>query len=264
MIIFWGKKSLFGGILVTFEGPLSLYVGLCIVHSIKSTKKILAGSELLPPSLGNASISTSIVTATLPLLQTVNILINTFFCPQWKIFPSNDKLLIFISSNWIPTIHQGLSCFHMSPQRDSSRWQIAIILKWFVSLHMYPQRTSVRGCKFTLVAFVWLFSTVYFQMCPQIALLRRGIVALVAFIWFFPTLHFQMCPQSACIRWCKVTLVAFVWLLSTVHFQICPQSACITWCKVTLVAFVWLLSTVVLNIPDISHHHRHRRWWKIF
>ena len=51
MIIFWGKKSLFGGILVTFEGPLSLYVGLCIVHSIKSTKKSWQGQNSSPPLL---------------------------------------------------------------------------------------------------------------------------------------------------------------------------------------------------------------------
>ena len=37
---------------------------------------------------------------------------------------------------------------------------------------MCPQRTWLRGCKVTLVAFVWLFSSVYFQMCHQIACLR--------------------------------------------------------------------------------------------
>ena len=108
----------------------------------------------------------------------------------------------------------------MSPQRDSSRWQIGIILKWFVSLHMYPQRTSVRGCKFTLVAFVWLFSTVYFQMCPQIACLSRGKVTLVAFVWLFSTVYFQMCPQIACLGRGKITLVAFVLFFSTVRFQV--------------------------------------------
>ena len=50
---------------------------------------------------------------------------------------------------------------------------------------MSPQIAFIRGCIVTLVAFVWLFSTVYFQMFPQIACPRRGIVSLVAFVWFF-------------------------------------------------------------------------------
>ena len=37
----------------------------------------------------------------------------------------------------------------------------------------------------TQVAFVWLFSTVHFQMCPQIACMRRCIITHVAFVWFF-------------------------------------------------------------------------------
>ena len=53
-----------------------------------------------------------------------------------------------------------------------------------VSHHMSPQRTWDRAGKFTLAAFVWLFSTVGFQMCPQMACMRRGIVTLLAFVWF--------------------------------------------------------------------------------
>ena len=37
----------------------------------------------------------------------------------------------------------------------------------------------------TQVAFVWLFSTVHFQMYPQIACMRRCIITHVAFVWFF-------------------------------------------------------------------------------
>ena len=39
---------------------------------------------------------------------------------------------------------------------------------------------------------------------------------LVAFIWLFSGVSFQMCSQSACMRGCKVTLVACVRLFSTV------------------------------------------------
>ena len=35
-------------------------------------------------------------------------------------------------------------------------------------------------------------------------------ITLVAFVWLFPTLCFQMSPQVACLRGCKVALVAFV------------------------------------------------------
>ena len=50
---------------------------------------------------------------------------------------------------------------------------------------MCPRIACPRWCKITLVAFVWLFSTVCFQMSPQIACLRWGIVALVALVWLF-------------------------------------------------------------------------------
>ena len=46
-----------------------------------------------------------------------------------------------------------------------------------------------------MVAFVQLFSTVCFQMCPQIACLKRGKVTLVAFVWLFPVVCFHMSPQ---------------------------------------------------------------------
>ena len=68
-----------------------------------------------------------------------------------------------------------------------------------------------RGCIVTLVAFVWLFSTVRFQMCSQTEYMRGCIVTLVAFIWPFSTVSFQMCPQISCMRRDKVALVAFVW-----------------------------------------------------
>ena len=98
----------------------------------------------------------------------------------------------------------------------------------------------------TLVAFVWLFSTVCFQMCPQMACLRRGIVALVTFVCFFSTVCFHMSHQSACLNGCKVALVTFVFLFSTVCFQMYPQTAFPIGCKVTLAAFVWFFSAMYL------------------
>ena len=126
-----------------------------------------------------------------------------------------------------------------------------------------------RECIVTLAAFVWLFSTVCFQMCPQIACLKGCKATLVAFVWLFSTVCLQMCPQMACLRGCIITLVAFVWLFSTVCFQMCPQMASIKGCIATLIAFVWLLiislydwnwftSLVLLQIiitKILIHHH---------
>ena len=80
---------------------------------------------------------------------------------------------------------------------------------------MVCQRESIA----TLVAFVWLFSSVRFQMCPQIAIIRRRKVTLIAFVWRLSTMCFQMCPQLPCPNWCKVALVALVWPFSTVRFR---------------------------------------------
>ena len=56
-------------------------------------------------------------------------------------------------------------------------------------------------------------------MLPQIACPRWCIVTLVAFVWLFPTVHFQMPPQSACIRRWIFTLVTFIWMFSIVNFH---------------------------------------------
>ena len=71
-------------------------------------------------------------------------------------------------------------------------------------------------------------------MSPQIACPRGCIVALVAFVWFFSTVRFQMCPQSTCIRGCKVTLVAFVWFNDIVRFFLQDFHICILKTKVII------------------------------
>ena len=76
---------------------------------------------------------------------------------------------------------------------------------------MFPQISCLRRGIVTLIAFVWLFSTVNFHMCPQISWVRRGVVTLVAFVWLFSTVRFQMCLQIACQKRGIVVLIAFVW-----------------------------------------------------
>ena len=68
--------------------------------------------------------------------------------------------------------------------------------------------TCLRGCIITQVAFVWLFSTVRFQMCLQMAWLRWCIITQVAFVRFFSIVRFQMCLQIACVRGGIITQVA--------------------------------------------------------
>ena len=88
---------------------------------------------------------------------------------------------------------------------------------------MSPQIASLIWCIITLVAFIWLFLTVNFQMCIQMACLRGCIITLAAFVWLFSTVRFKMCSQIACKRRGIVTLVALVWLFSTVRFQMSPM-----------------------------------------
>ena len=118
---------------------------------------------------------------------------------------------------------------------------------------MCPQIACLRRDKVTLVAFVGLFSTVYFRMSPQIACPRRCKVTLAAFVWFFSTVRFQMRTQISCLRWCIVTLGAFVWLFSAMLFKMTSQAAFHRGWKLTFVALVWFFSFII----SVSQ-------WKIF
>ena len=57
---------------------------------------------------------------------------------------------------------------------------------------MPPQMARLRWRITTQVAFEWLFSAV--SVCP-----RRCIITLIAFVWLTSSVCFQMCPQMACI-----------------------------------------------------------------
>ena len=45
---------------------------------------------------------------------------------------------------------------------------------------------------------------------PQIACLRRRKVTRLAFIWLLSTVYFQMCSQNVCSERCIITLGAFI------------------------------------------------------
>ena len=107
-------------------------------------------------------------------------------------------------------------------------------------------------------------------MCPQIACPRRWKITQAAFVWLFSTVRFQVWPQIAFLKGCIITQVAFVCLFSTVHFQMCPQIACLRRCIITQVAFVWYFPVFIGNsFTEILLHwiimlkvlfHRHK--WK--
>ena len=101
---------------------------------------------------------------------------------------------------------------------------------------------SLGRCIVTLVAFVWLFSAVCFQMCLQIACVIRRIITFVAFVCFFSAVCYQMSPQIICLRTCVITLATFFWLFSAVCFQMSPQIVCPSGRKATLVALVFPLT----------------------
>ena len=110
--------------------------------------------------------------------------------------------------------------FQMYPQSACVRRGIAALVAFVfyrVFLNVSPNGLSKRMhnhidyicLTFLLCAFSNV-SSKYFN--------KMHIVTLIAFIWLFSTVHFQICPQIICIRGCKVTLIAFVWLFSVVCF----------------------------------------------
>ena len=93
---------------------------------------------------------------------------------------------------------------------------------------MYPQSTSIGGCKFTLVAFVWLFSTMRFQVCPQMSYLRRCKVTLAAFIRLDDIVSCFLQDFYICILWNRVKNHLFFhrhWVLC------CAQKVASNWVK---------------------------------
>ena len=135
-----------------------------------------------------------------------------------------------------------------SPRAGQEFNDFSSSLKSVMDFLVFCQSVGPWGCKVTLVAFVWLFSTVHLQMKLQIVWPGGCIITLVAFVYLFSGVSFQIFLQIASLVGCKVTLVTFVWLLPTVCFQMSPQMACLWGYKVALAAIVWLFSTVCFQM----------------
>ena len=85
--------------------------------------------------------------------------------------------------------------------------------------------------------------------CQYKKIYRIFIITLVAFVWLFSTMCFQMFHKNVC-RWrFIVTLIAFVWLFSMCVF------------KCIFRAFVWLFIIVfffqICQIYNIYHNMQH-------
>ena len=145
---------------------------------------------------------------------------------------------------------------------------------------MFPQIVFTRGCKITLVAFVWLLSTMRFHMVPQRTYLSGCKVAPTEYVRLFPTVHFQMCSQTPGMKCSKLALTASVWLFTSVflsnslHERMNNYTGCI-WVPFHHDGFVHVLSNYLYgwmnncigcicltwcpcfsSLQEVSHSHR--------
>ena len=110
---------------------------------------------------------------------------------------------------------------------------------------MSSQIIYTRGCIVTLVAFVWLFSTVCFHMFPQTICPRGCIVTLVAFVWPLPIVCFQMFLQTAFQRKFQVTLVTSFGIFAFLFHGELDIS----------LTFIWTI------LSQVFIHHQHTNKW---
>ena len=116
-----------------------------------------------------------------------------------------------------------------------------------------PQRVFPWGCIVTLVAFVWFFSSMCFQMSPQVACISICKFTLVAFVWLFTTVCSQMSFQITCVRRCKATLAAYGNFFLAVWFHIICQHIA-RWRLFSLSQFlkkkIWFIQTKFFLLRD--------------
>ena len=73
-------------------------------------------------------------------------------------------------------------------------------------MHLPQQSESKCVFKVTLLHVLWW----YLQMIPKIVCLYRCKVTSVAFVWLLSTVSFQMRSQIGCMNKFEITLVEFV------------------------------------------------------
>ena len=111
----------------------------------------------------------------------------------------------------------------MSPQRNWIGTGICTLhLLDFTPLCVFKCLLNSRAPQDTLSHWLNLFdffSTLCFQMCPHLVCQRVSMVTLIAFVWLLSTVRsFQMFLQVAYPRGSLITLVAFVCLFTNCGF----------------------------------------------
>ena len=157
-----------------------------------------------------------------------------------------------MSSNWYPEqITNYISCMCETFLRSEFS---SVSLNWLPeSMQNYIGCNMVSKSVLNSPALIdakshWLHVCISFKSafsnCPQISCLKRCKVTLIAIVWFFSRVCFQMFPQIACLNWCIITLVTFKQFFSSIGFHLCPKIISQNWYIVTLIAFVPLVALV--------------------
>ena len=117
-----------------------------------------------------------------------------------------------------------------------------------------------RRCIVTLVAFVWFFSTVCFQMLSQIAYKRRCIGTLVAFVWFNDIVSLFLHDFYICILWTKI----INFHLFDCHGVLCiAQMIASNWSN--LIIYFWSLSeSVKFSLAYFHFSALHSAGWALW
>ena len=129
----------------------------------------------------------------------------------WQPSLSSKRITKWLFSSLLK-LHEKVWTVHLFKKSKFTSTCIADVFSYYVYFQMSfighidfpPQRFQMnqklvypRGC------ICLAFSSVYFQMSPQMACLRGCKVTLVAFVWLFSTVYFQMSPQidTNTIKW---------------------------------------------------------------
>ena len=100
-------------------------------------------------------------------------------------------------------------------------------------------------CIIALVAFIWLFSTVCFQMSFQVACTKRCIFTLAAFAWHQDTFWPFQKDICTCVFFTQVTILKSLLHYHYFHLAVlCPKVA-LKWGKSKTMKDLWIRQTEI-------------------
>ena len=118
----------------------------------------------------------------------------------------------------------------------------------YVFSYMCPLSTWIRSCIVTLVAFVWLFSTVRFQMFTQRAWISAGKVTQAAFFSYSPPCIFKSLVKSPAWKKAYSHRLHLFGILHCVFSNVC--SKCLN--KMIQSCIVCICWTFSCHLPKLS------------